>query len=61
MSVSRKKVLFVDDDVDLLELLQQLMGRYAGEAWEILTAAEVNQAMVLLQQRRVSFCLKATF
>lgn len=54
MSASRKKVLFVDDDVDLLELLKQLMGRYAGEAWEILTASDVSQALVLLQQRKVN-------
>lgn len=53
MAGSRKKVLFVDDDVDLLELLKQLMGRFAGETWEVLTAAEVSQAMVLLQQRRI--------
>src|SRR4030095_8642763 len=53
MSVHRKKILFVDDDVDLLALLKQLMSRFAGEAWEVLTAAEVSQAMVLLQQRRI--------
>lgn len=54
MSTSRKKVLFVDDDIDLLELLKQLMGRYAGEAWEILTASDVSQALVLLQQRKIN-------
>ncbi len=54
MSASRKKVLFVDDDVALLELLKQLMGQFAGDAWEILTASDVSQALVLLQQRKVN-------
>jgi CheY-like chemotaxis protein len=53
MSVRRKKILFVDDDVDLLELVKQLMSRFAGEAWEVLTASDVSKAMVLLQQRRI--------
>lgn len=57
MSIPRKKILFVDDDVDLLELLKQLMGRFAGDAWEVLTAADVRQALVLLQQRRIDLLI----
>jgi CheY-like chemotaxis protein len=53
MSVRRKKILFVDDDVDLLELVKQLMTRFAGDSWEVLTASDVSKAMVLLQQRRI--------
>ena len=53
MTVRRKKILFVDDDIGLLELVKQLMSRFAGEAWEVLTAAEVSEAMGLLQQRKI--------
>lgn len=53
MSAGRKKILFVDDEVELLDLMRQLMTRFAGEAWEVLTAPDVSKAMLLLQQRRV--------
>jgi len=53
MSASRKRILFVDDDVELLGLLQRLMATFAGETWEILTASDVSQAMVLIQQHRM--------
>lgn len=53
MPGNRKKVLFVDDDADLLDLLRQLMSRFAGDSWEVLIAADVTDAMMLLQQRNV--------
>jgi CheY-like chemotaxis protein len=53
MPGSRKKVLFVDDDVDLLELLKQLMTRYSADSWEVLTAIDVSKALVILQQRKI--------
>src|SRR5436190_1510826 len=34
MALKRKKVLFVDDDLDLLGVIQQLMGSLAGDATE---------------------------
>jgi len=53
MAHKRKKILFVDDDVNLLGVLQQLMGLFAGNAWEILTAPNVSRALGLLQEHRV--------
>lgn len=53
MAQKKKIVLFVDDDLNLLELIQQLMGHYAGDQWEILTAPDVSKALGILQERRV--------
>ncbi len=51
--MKRKKVLFVDDDVELLGILQQLMGGLAGESWEIFAAPDVSKALGLLQEQRI--------
>ena len=48
-----KRILFVDDDVSLLEIVQQLMAHYAGCAWEVLTAPDVRKALGILQDGRV--------
>ena len=53
MAQKRKKILFVDDEVNLLELLRQMMGHFAGGAWEIFTASDVSKALGLLQEHRV--------
>jgi CheY-like chemotaxis protein len=53
MPEQRKKVLFVDDEAMLLELLQTLMGRLSKGQWDILTAANASEALALLQQHRV--------
>jgi CheY-like chemotaxis protein len=53
MPQKRKKILFVDDDVSLLEVLRQLMGHFAGGSWEILTAPDVSNALGVLQEQRI--------
>ena len=53
MPQKRKKILFVDDDVSLLEVIRQLMGHFAGGSWEILTAPEVSKALEILQEQRI--------
>jgi len=53
MAYKRKSVLFVDDDAQLLDLVRQLMGRYAGDAWEIFTAPSVGEALAAMQQQRI--------
>lgn len=47
------KVLFVDDDVRFLELVQSLMAEYAGPAWEIFVTADTAQALALLQAHQI--------
>src|SRR6185436_20612575 len=53
MSQKKKRVLFVDDDVSLLEVLQQLMSQYAADAWEVVTAPDVSRALGILQESRI--------
>src|SRR6266498_4437389 len=53
MPQKRKKILFVDDDVSLLELLRQVMGEFAKGTWEIFTAPGVSQALGILQEQRI--------
>lgn len=53
MAQKRKKILFVDDDVNLLEILQQMMVKFSNNTWEVLTAPDVSRALGLLQDHRV--------
>lgn len=53
MPQKRKKILFVDDDVSLLEVLQQLMTHFAGGAWEVFTVPDVSKALGVLQEQRI--------
>jgi len=53
MAQKRKRILFVDDEVGLLDFLQQLMGHFAGPAWEIFTAPDVSKALGILQEQKV--------
>jgi CheY-like chemotaxis protein len=53
MPPKRKKILFVDDDMSLLEVLQQLMAHFAGTAWEIFTAPDVSKALGVLQEQPI--------
>ncbi len=53
MAAKSKRVLFVDDDLNLLEILQQLMSHYAGATWDVLTAPDVSKALGILQEGRI--------
>ena len=53
MPQKQKKVLFVDDDAKLLELIQQLMSFLSQDSWEIFTAPDVSRALRLLQDQRI--------
>src|SRR5207247_6740617 len=53
MTRKRKNILFVDDDVNLLEVLRQVMGEFAKGAWEIFTAPDVSKALGILQAQRI--------
>src|SRR5688572_22670470 len=53
MALKRKKVLFVDDDVALLEVIRQFMGGLAGDTWEIFSASDVSKALGLLKEQRI--------
>ena len=53
MAQRQKKILFVDDEVELLDFLRRLMGHFAGPAWEIFTAPDVSTALGILQEQRI--------
>ena len=53
MPQKRKKVLFVDDDAKLLDLVRQLMSFLSEDSWEIFTAPDVSRALRLLQDQRI--------
>src|SRR5258705_3122105 len=52
MAQTKKQVLFVDDDPELLELIRTLMTEYAGGSWEIFLAPGATEALALLQERQ---------
>jgi CheY-like chemotaxis protein len=53
MAQKRKRVLFVDDEVGLLDFIRQIMGHFAGAAWDIYTAPNVSTALCILQEKRI--------
>ena len=54
MAQKRKKILFVDDDVNLLGILQQMMVKFSNNMWEVLTAPDVSRALGILQEHRAT-------
>jgi CheY-like chemotaxis protein len=49
----RKRILFVDDELGLLDFIRQLMGHFAGPAWEIHTAPDVSKALGIMQEYKI--------
>ena len=50
---AEKRVLFVDDSAQFLDLTQQLMSRIAGNRWEIHTAQNCGQAMNIITEKQI--------
>lgn len=53
MSATTVKVLFVDDDATLLELLRELMVSYSEDTWSVFTATEPARALTIIQEQRI--------
>lgn len=53
MSATQKKVLFVDDSVEFLDVTQQIMSTIAGPQWEVHSAQNVGQAMNLIDEKQI--------
>lgn len=53
MPQKRKNILFVDDDANLLELIQELMSSFAGESWQVITACDVSRALTTMQRQTI--------
>ena len=54
---NHKTVLFVDDDVQFLELLQPYMERLSGGAWEVIVASNSGTAINALDSRSVDLAV----
>lgn len=53
MAQKRKKILFVDDELALLDLLKVMMTSFSGGAWEVQSASDVSKALAILQGDRI--------
>ncbi len=49
--VHRKRVLFVDDDQSLLEMIENLFSLWSKGTWEVLLAPTTGKALAILQER----------
>src|ERR1051326_8764301 len=53
MAKQKTKVLFVDDDLAFLGVLESLMANYARGHWEIFTASDTAKALATMQEQAI--------
>ena len=53
MSTNRTTVLFVDDDVGFLEVVQNLMSKLSEGAWDILVAPDAAHGLGLIHEHKI--------
>ena len=53
MSGSTKKVLFVDDSPEFLDVTREIISRLAGQSWEMHMAQNVGQAMNIIAEKQI--------
>src|SRR3954469_25996130 len=53
MPNKQKRILFLDDDANFLELLQSTTQTFAGDNWEIHTATNAGQALTVIQDKHI--------
>lgn len=53
MSGEAKRVLFVDDNPQFLDLTREIISRMAGRSWDIHTAQNVGQAMNIIAEKQI--------
>jgi CheY-like chemotaxis protein len=51
--MSRRRILFVDDDPQFLALMSEVMGNWSDGTWEVLLAEGAGPALALLQHQTV--------
>lgn len=52
-----KKVLFVDDNRDFLEIIERLMGEWCKGEWQIFLAENASKALVILQEHSIDLAV----
>src|ERR1051325_8230953 len=53
MTPKHTTILFVDDDVGFLEVVQNLMQTCSEGAWEVLTAPDASHGLSLIRQNKI--------
>ena len=52
-----KKILFVDDNVQFLEMIERLMGAWSQGEWQIFLAQNSGKALLLLQEHAIDLAV----
>jgi CheY-like chemotaxis protein len=52
-SVKLKRVLFVDDNIQFLEMIERVMGEWSRGEWQIYLAQNSGKALLLLQEQAI--------
>src|SRR5580704_4053130 len=52
-----KKVLFVDDNLQFLEMIERLMGNWSQGEWEIFLAQNAGKALIILQEQAIDLAV----
>jgi CheY-like chemotaxis protein len=52
-----KKVLFVDDNLQFLEMIERLMGNWSQGEWQIFLAQNAGKALIILQEEPIDLAI----
>src|SRR5258708_10880075 len=52
-----KKVLFVDDNLQFLEMIERVMGAWSQGEWQIFLAQNSGKALLLLQEQAIDMAV----
>src|ERR1700759_1266306 len=52
-----KKVLFVDDNLQFLEMIERLMGSWSQGEWQIYLAQNAGKALIILQEEAIDLAV----
>jgi len=52
-----KKVLFVDDNLQFLEMIERLMGNWSQGEWQIFLAQNAGKALIILQEQAIDLAV----
>jgi CheY-like chemotaxis protein len=52
-----KKVLFVDDNLQFLEMIERLMGKWSQGEWQIFLAQNSGKALLILQEHSIDLAV----
>ena len=54
---NQKKILFVDDNLQFLEMIERLMGHWSKGEWQIFLAQNSGKALLILQQHVIDLAV----